>query len=134
MAAARRWQWGKSSRIINTIAAERLINETYRASAQGSMPSLARPTVEAIEGLPWVRARCRSVPREPGFVRSAKTTGATSIISGSLGLDAARVVEGGFPVRCPAWWVTLGSSSARRGFGRQTLAGLGVGAVEAEEI
>lgn len=97
MAAARRWQWGKSSRIINTIAAERLINETYRASAQGSMPTLARPAVETIEGLPCACARRRSVPCEPGFVRSAKTTGATTILGGSRGFDAGRCGRGRLP-------------------------------------
>src|SRR5690554_5670646 len=44
---------GKSSLVFGTIAAEsqRLINETYSAFVQGSMPSLARPEVDVLEGL-----------------------------------------------------------------------------------
>jgi excinuclease UvrABC ATPase subunit len=44
---------GKSSLVFETIAAEsqRLINETYSAFVQGFMPSLARPDVDALEGL-----------------------------------------------------------------------------------
>ena len=44
---------GKSSLVVNTIAAEsqRLINETYSAFAQGFMPRLARPEVDVLEGL-----------------------------------------------------------------------------------
>ena len=44
---------GKSSLVVNTIAAEsqRLINETYSAFLQGFMPTLARPEVDVLEGL-----------------------------------------------------------------------------------
>ena len=44
---------GKSSLVVNTIAAEsqRLINETYSAFARGFMPSMARPEVDVLEGL-----------------------------------------------------------------------------------
>ena len=44
---------GKSSLVFGTIAAEsqRMINETYSAFVQGFMPSLARPDVDALEGL-----------------------------------------------------------------------------------
>nr|WP_300148005.1 excinuclease ABC subunit UvrA [Propionicimonas sp.] len=44
---------GKSSLVFDTIAAEsqRLINETYSAFLQGFMPSLARPDVDAMDGL-----------------------------------------------------------------------------------
>jgi excinuclease ABC A subunit len=44
---------GKSSLVFSTIAAEsqRLINETYSAFVQGFMPTLARPDVDALEGL-----------------------------------------------------------------------------------
>ena len=44
---------GKSSLVVNTIAAEsqRLINETYSAFAQGFMPSPPRPDVDVLEGL-----------------------------------------------------------------------------------
>ena len=44
---------GKSSLVVNTIAAEsqRLINETYSAFVQGFMPTLARPEVDVLEGL-----------------------------------------------------------------------------------
>lgn len=44
---------GKSSLVVNTIAAEsqRLINETYRAFAQGFLPKSARPEVDVLEGL-----------------------------------------------------------------------------------
>jgi excinuclease UvrABC ATPase subunit len=44
---------GKSSLVFGTIAAEsqRLINETYSAFVQGFMPNLARPDVDALEGL-----------------------------------------------------------------------------------
>src|SRR5919205_2864395 len=44
---------GKSSLVFGTIAAEsqRLINETYSAFVQGFMPTLARPDVDALEGL-----------------------------------------------------------------------------------
>lgn len=44
---------GKSSLVFATIAAEsqRLINETYSAFVQGFMPSMARPDVDALEGL-----------------------------------------------------------------------------------
>lgn len=44
---------GKSSLVFDTIAAEsqRLINETYSAFVQGFMPTLARPDVDALEGL-----------------------------------------------------------------------------------
>ena len=44
---------GKSSLVVNTIAAEsqRLINETYSAFVQGFMPALARPDVDVLEGL-----------------------------------------------------------------------------------
>ena len=44
---------GKSSLVFGTIAAEsqRMINETYSAFVQGFMPSLARPEVDALEGL-----------------------------------------------------------------------------------
>ena len=44
---------GKSSLVFDTIAAEsqRLINETYSAFVQGFMPSLARPDVDALDGL-----------------------------------------------------------------------------------
>ncbi|HWH00746.1 MAG TPA: excinuclease ABC subunit UvrA [Pilimelia sp.] len=44
---------GKSSLVFGTIAAEsqRLINETYSAFVQGFMPTLARPEVDALEGL-----------------------------------------------------------------------------------
>src|ERR1700675_617144 len=44
---------GKSSLVFGTIAAEsqRLINETYSAFVQGFMPTLARPEVDAFEGL-----------------------------------------------------------------------------------
>src|SRR5688572_17286638 len=44
---------GKSSLVFGTIAAEsqRLINETYSASQQGLMPSMARPDVDVLDGL-----------------------------------------------------------------------------------
>src|SRR5881394_281145 len=44
---------GKSSLVFSTIAAEsqRLINETYSAFVQGSMPTLARPEVDVLDGL-----------------------------------------------------------------------------------
>src|SRR5215211_2020215 len=44
---------GKSSLVFDTIAAEsqRLINETYSAFLQGFMPTLARPDVDALDGL-----------------------------------------------------------------------------------
>src|SRR5438093_7722755 len=44
---------GKSSLVFGTIAAEsqRLINETYSAVVQGFMPTLARPEVDALDGL-----------------------------------------------------------------------------------
>jgi excinuclease UvrABC ATPase subunit len=44
---------GKSSLVFSTIAAEsqRLINETYSAFVQGFMPTLARPEVDALDGL-----------------------------------------------------------------------------------
>ena len=44
---------GKSSLVFGTIAAEsqRLINETYSAFLQGFMPTLARPEVDALDGL-----------------------------------------------------------------------------------
>jgi len=44
---------GKSSLAFGTIAAEsqRMINETYSAFVQGFMPQLARPEVDALEGL-----------------------------------------------------------------------------------
>ncbi len=44
---------GKSSLVFDTIAAEsrRLINETYSAFVQGFMPTLARPEVDALDGL-----------------------------------------------------------------------------------
>jgi excinuclease UvrABC ATPase subunit len=44
---------GKSSLVFGTIAAEsqRLINETYSAFVHGFMPTLARPDVDALEGL-----------------------------------------------------------------------------------
>jgi excinuclease ABC A subunit len=44
---------GKSSLVFGTIAAEsqRLINETYSSFLQGFMPSLARPEVDALDGL-----------------------------------------------------------------------------------
>ncbi|MFW6187585.1 MAG: excinuclease ABC subunit UvrA, partial [Actinomycetota bacterium] len=44
---------GKSSLVFGTIAAEsqRLINETYSAFVQGFMPTLARPDVDALDGL-----------------------------------------------------------------------------------
>jgi excinuclease UvrABC ATPase subunit len=44
---------GKSSLVFGTIAAEsqRLINETYSAFVQGFMPTLARPEIDALEGL-----------------------------------------------------------------------------------
>lgn len=44
---------GKSSLVFGTIAAEsqRMINETYPAFVQGFMGSLARPDVDALEGL-----------------------------------------------------------------------------------
>jgi excinuclease UvrABC ATPase subunit len=44
---------GKSSLVFDTIAAEsrRLINETYSAFVQGFMPTMARPDVDALEGL-----------------------------------------------------------------------------------
>ncbi len=44
---------GKSSLVFDTIAAEsrRLINETYSAFVQGFMATLARPDVDALEGL-----------------------------------------------------------------------------------
>src|SRR3954454_24822282 len=45
---------GKSSLVFGTIAAEsqRLINETYSAFVQGFMPSLGRPEVDVLDGLP----------------------------------------------------------------------------------
>ncbi len=44
---------GKSSLVFSTIAAEsqRLINETYSAFVQGFMPTMARPSVDVLEGL-----------------------------------------------------------------------------------
>jgi excinuclease UvrABC ATPase subunit len=44
---------GKSSLVFDTIAAEsqRLINETYSAFVQGFMPAMARPDVDALDGL-----------------------------------------------------------------------------------
>ncbi len=44
---------GKSSLVFNTIAADsqRLINETYSVFLQGFMPTLARPDVDALDGL-----------------------------------------------------------------------------------
>ena len=47
---------GKSSLVVNTIAAEsqRLINETYSAFVRGFMPALARPDVDVLEGLTTV--------------------------------------------------------------------------------
>jgi len=44
---------GKSSLVFDTIAAEsqRMINETYSAFLQGFMPTLARPEVDALDGL-----------------------------------------------------------------------------------
>src|SRR5436309_13055358 len=45
---------GKSSLVFGTIAAEsqRLINETYSSFVQGFMPTLARPDVDVLDGLP----------------------------------------------------------------------------------
>ena len=45
---------GKSSLVFSTIAAEsqRLINETYSTFVQGFMPTLARPEVDVLDGLP----------------------------------------------------------------------------------
>src|SRR6478736_4760041 len=45
---------GKSSLVFGTIAAEsqRLINETSIAFVQGFMPTLARPEVAVLDGLP----------------------------------------------------------------------------------
>src|SRR6201981_3791011 len=45
---------GKSSLVFDTIAAEsqRLINVTYSAFVQGFMPTLARPGVGVLDGLP----------------------------------------------------------------------------------
>ena len=47
---------GKSSLVVNTIAAEsqRLINETYSTFVQGFMLALARPDVDVLEGLTTV--------------------------------------------------------------------------------
>ncbi|MCC2308484.1 ATP-binding cassette domain-containing protein [Cellulomonas chengniuliangii] len=44
---------GKSSLVFSTIAADsqRMINETYSAFVQGFMPNLARPDVDALDGL-----------------------------------------------------------------------------------
>ncbi|MDV6014641.1 excinuclease ABC subunit UvrA [Haloechinothrix sp. LS1_15] len=44
---------GKSSLVFDTVAAEsqRMINETYSAFVQGFMPTLARPDVDALDGL-----------------------------------------------------------------------------------
>src|SRR3954452_3686426 len=44
---------GKSSLVFSTIAADsqRMINETYSAFVQGFMPTLARPDVDALDGL-----------------------------------------------------------------------------------
>ncbi|MEF2976926.1 excinuclease ABC subunit UvrA [Subtercola sp. YIM 133946] len=44
---------GKSSLVFSTIAAEsqRMINETYSAFVQGFMPTLARPDVDALDGI-----------------------------------------------------------------------------------
>src|SRR4029077_10367300 len=44
---------GKSSLVFGTIAAEsqRMINETYSAFVQASIPSLPRPDVDRLEGL-----------------------------------------------------------------------------------
>jgi hypothetical protein len=44
---------GNSSLVFGTITAEsqRRINETYSASGQGLMPTLARPEVDVLEGL-----------------------------------------------------------------------------------
>jgi excinuclease UvrABC ATPase subunit len=44
---------GKSSLVFDTIAAEsqRMINETYSASVQGFMPTMARPDVDLLDGL-----------------------------------------------------------------------------------
>src|SRR2546429_4686230 len=50
---------GKSSLVFGTIAAEsqRLINETYSAFVQGFMPTLARPEVDVLQGLPTAISR-----------------------------------------------------------------------------
>jgi excinuclease UvrABC ATPase subunit len=52
---------GKSSLVFDTIAAEsqRIINETYGAFVQGSMPTLARPEVDVLEGLTTANTRTR---------------------------------------------------------------------------
>src|SRR5256885_604733 len=44
---------GKTPLVSGTIAAEaqRLINETYSASVQGFMPTLARPELDVLDGL-----------------------------------------------------------------------------------
>src|SRR5680860_976548 len=60
---------GKSSLVFATIAAEsqRMINETYSSFVQGFMPTLARPDVDALDGLTTAiivdQERMGSIPR-----------------------------------------------------------------------
>ncbi len=82
---------GKSSLVFGTIAAEsqRLINETYSAFLQGLMPTLARPEVDALDGL----TTAIIVDQEPMGANARSTVGTATDANALLRVLFSRLGE-----------------------------------------
>jgi len=80
---------GKSSLVFGTIAAEsqRLINETYSAFLQGFMPTLARPEVDALDGL----TTAILVDQEPMGANARSTVGTATDANALLRVLFSRI-------------------------------------------
>lgn len=82
---------GKSSLVFDTIAAEsqRLINSTYSSFIQGFMPTLARPDVDALEGLTTAIV----VGQEPMGANPRSTVGTATDVDAMLRILFSRLAE-----------------------------------------
>ena len=80
---------GKSSLVFDTIAAEsqRLINSTYSSFIQGFMPTLARPDVDALEGLTTAIV----VGQEPMGANPRSTVGTATDVDAMLRILFSRL-------------------------------------------
>ncbi|MHA2788620.1 ATP-binding cassette domain-containing protein [Corynebacterium sp. S7] len=82
---------GKSSLVFSTIAAEsrRLVNETYSSFVQGFMPSMARPDVDALEGI----TAAIIVDQEPMGANIRSTVGTATDATAMLRILFSRIAE-----------------------------------------
>lgn len=82
---------GKSSLVFDTVAAEsrRLINDTYSTFVQGFMPTLARPDVDALEGLTTAIV----VSQEQLGANPRSTVGTATDVTAMLRVLYSRIAE-----------------------------------------